>query len=558
MLKNTRLSVKLAASFLAMALILLILGVLGIRGELSMRDHLVAMSQESLPAIVQLNRLNYERVQIRSQTYETKGLTTREPRTRELLEQILRQRVASWTIVEDALARLEKIPQSVSEQAVFSALKTDYASWREHYTELDRLTRGMLDATDQDTYSAVLAQFAQRVDEGFLVSDRVGVLIESLVALRNTSSSDRLTLALKEGDFMVMLYGSGMALGLILAAILGFLITHSTLRQLGGEPAQVVAVVNQLAEGDLTTHIHRRPGDETSLMAAMARMVENMRRVLRDVSNASSQVAAAAVELSATSEETSQQVRIEQSETDQVATAMNQMTATVEEVARHAAAAAHAAQDTDRETEAGSQVVAQTISAIDLLAQEVESAGRVIARLSEDSTEIGAVLDVIRGVAEQTNLLALNAAIEAARAGEQGRGFAVVAAEVRTLASRTQSSIQDIQEKIERVQNGSAGAVSVMAKGQEMARESVDQAQRAGESLQTISAAITSITDMNRQIASAAEEQTAVAEEINRNIHTISSTVDQTAAGAAHIASASEELARLASMLQERVARFRL
>ncbi|MTW21636.1 methyl-accepting chemotaxis protein [Allochromatium palmeri] len=558
MLKNIRLSVKLAASFLAMAAIVLILGLLGIRGELSMRDHLISMSQESLPAIVQLNRLNYERVQIRSQTYELKGLTTWSARTRELIEQIMRQRVASWNVIEDALAQFEQLPQSVDEQAIFSVLKSDYASWREYYTELDRLTRAMLNAPSQESYSAVLAQFAQQVDEIFLVSDRVAVLIESLVALKNTSSANTLAKAEHESNFMVMLYGISMALGLALALILGVFITRGTLKQLGGEPAQVVAVVNKLAEGDLTTHIHLRSGDQTSLMAAMSRMVENMRRVLRDVSSASSQVSAAAVELSATSEETSQQVRVEQSETDQVATAMNEMTATVEEVARHAASAAHAAQETDRETEAGGQVVAQTISAIDLLAQEVESAGQVITRLSEDSTEIGAVLDVIRGVAEQTNLLALNAAIEAARAGEQGRGFAVVAAEVRTLASRTQSSIQDIQEKIERVQNGSAGAVAVMAKGQEMARESVAQAQRAGESLQAISAAITSITDMNRQIASAAEEQTAVAEEINRNIHTISATVDQTATGSAHIASASEELARLASMLQERVAQFRL
>ncbi|SDX53654.1 methyl-accepting chemotaxis protein [Allochromatium warmingii] len=558
MLNNTRLSVKLAASFLIMAVILLILGLLGIRGELSMRNHLLSMSQESLPAVMQLNRLNYERVQIRSQTYEIKGLIQWTPRTRELLEQIQRQRIASWTVMDAALKQLQQLPQSVDEQAVFSVLQSDYTTWRQHYTELERLTRAMIDATSQESYFDALAQFSQRVDEIFLLSDRVAVLIESLVALKNRSSTDTLLAAQSESHLMILLYGTGIVLGMIMAVVLGWLTTHDTLRQIGGEPARVVAIVNQLAEGDLATTIHVRAGDETSLLAAMARMVEQLRRVLRDVATASSQVAAAAVELSANSEQTRQQVHLEQAETDQVATAMNQMTATVEEVARHAAAAARAAQDTDRETEAGGHVVAQTISAINLLAQEVESAGEVIARLSDDSSEIGAVLDVIRGVAEQTNLLALNAAIEAARAGEQGRGFAVVAAEVRTLASRTQSSIQDIQEKIERVQKGSAGAVAVMTKGQDMARESVVQAQRAGESLQAISAAIASINDMNRQIASAAEEQTAVAEEINRNIHTISTTVDQTAAGSAHIASASEELARLASLLQARVAQFRL
>ncbi|MGQ9659685.1 MAG: methyl-accepting chemotaxis protein [Thermochromatium sp.] len=558
MLKNIRLSVKLAAGFLAMAVILLVQGILGIRSELNMRNYLVAMNQESLPAIVQLNRLNYERARIRSQTYEIRGLTTWGPRTRELLEQILRQRVASWSVVEEALARFEQLPQSVSEQAVLSALKGDYARWREQYAELDRLTQAMRDAQDQETYSSLMARFSQLLDETFLISDRVGVLIESLVALKNKGSGDILDRSLQEGALMIKLYVIGVVVGLILAAILGFVITRDTLRQLGGEPAQVVAVVNRIAEGDLTTSIQLRPGDQTSLMAAMARMVDNLRRLLRGVSTASAQVTSAAAELSATSEETNRQVRVEQSEADQVATAMNEMTATVEEVARHAAATARAAQETDRETEAGGQVVTQTISAIELLAQEVEAAGQVISRLSEDSAEIGAVLDVIRGVAEQTNLLALNAAIEAARAGEQGRGFAVVAAEVRTLASRTQSSIQDIQEKIERVQNGSAGAVAVMTKGQAMARESVAQAQRAGESFQAISAAITRIADMNRQIASAAEEQTAVAEEINRNIQTISSTVDQTATAASHIASASEELAQLANRLQDQVAQFRL
>ncbi len=557
-MNKIRLSVKLALSFLSLAVIVLVLGVFGINGELDMRAHLIQISKESLPSIVQLNRLNYERVQIRAQTYELKSLTTLNDQTRGLIEQVMRQRVASWKGVEDALVQYERFPQGADEKAIFQALKTDYESWRTSYRELDRLSQAMSQATDQQAYAASMGEFSLLVDKTFLVSDRVAVLIESLVALKNHAAGAILTDALERGDLMVKLYGSAIGLGLVLAVFLGVFMTRDTLRQLGGEPAQVVAIVNRLAEGDLTTAIDLRQGDSISLLAAISRMVENMKHLLREVSTASAQVAAAATQLSATSEETRAQVRVEQSETDQVATAMNEMTATVEEVARHAAAAARAAQETDKETEAGGQVVAQTIVSIDLLAREVESAGDVIARLSDDSKQIGAVLDVIRGVAEQTNLLALNAAIEAARAGEQGRGFAVVAAEVRTLASRTQSSIQDIQEKIERVQNGSAGAVQVMAKGQAMARESVVQAQRAGESLQAISAAITSINDMNRQIASAAEEQTAVAEEINRNIHTISATVDQTAAGSAQIAMASEQLADLSALLKDRVGQFRI
>ncbi|MBK1723562.1 methyl-accepting chemotaxis protein [Thiocystis violacea] len=557
-MKKMRLSVQLLGSFLSIAAIVLVVGAFGIKGELDMRKHLISISQASVPTIIALNRLNYERVQIRGQTYEVKGLATWTPEVGEQVAQVVRQRAASWSNVESALDSYQHLPRTPDEEALYTAFKSDYDAWRSDYAKVDQLTQKLSEAADPVAYAALHADYARSVDEIFLVSDRVGVLIESMVAVKNDAVQIELTEAVGESELMVKLYSAGIALGLALAAFLGIMITRGTLRELGGEPADAVSLVNRLAEGDLTTAINLRQGDSTSLLAAIARMVESIKRVLQEVSSASAQVAAAAVQLAATSEQTREQVRVGQSETDQVATAMNEMTATVEEVARHAADAARAAQDTDKETEAGGQVVTQTITAIDLLAQEVESASQVIAKLSVDSGEIGAVLDVIRGVAEQTNLLALNAAIEAARAGEQGRGFAVVAAEVRTLASRTQSSIQDIQEKIERVQNGSAGAVQVMEKGQAMARESVVQAQRAGESLQAISAAITSINDMNRQIASAAEEQTAVAEEINRNIHTISQTVDQTSAGSTQIATASEQLAGLASLLQERVGQFRI
>ena len=350
----------------------------------------------------------------------------------------------------------------------------------------------------------------------------------------------------------------GLSIALLIGIAIAFLITRDTLRQLGGEPALAVAIVQRVATGDLSQDIPLRPGDGASLLAAVASMQSSLRTLMQNVSAGSSQLAAAAEQLSATAEETRHQVRRQQAETELVATAMNEMTATVEEVARHAAGAAGAARDTDQAADIGSRVVTETIEAINVLAHDVESAGQVIARLSDDSQEIGAVLDVIRGVAEQTNLLALNAAIEAARAGEQGRGFAVVASEVRTLASRTQASIQDIHEKIERVQGGSTGAVRAIERGREKAMRGVEQARLAGDSLRTIATAVSSINDMNTQIASAAEEQSAVAEEINRNLHGITEAVEQTAAGSNQIAAASEELARLAVTLQEGIGQFRL
>ncbi len=557
-MKNIRLSVKLIVSFLSVAVIVLIVGLFGIKGELDMRGHIETIGQIRLPSIIELDRMNIERLQVRSQTLEAQNQTPWSPETQKVLELVSRQRLASWKTVEDALTKYEQLPKSKDEKAVYDVFMTEYAAWRASYTRLDQLLASMIKATGQDDYAPLYTEFVRLVGEMILISDRVGVLIDTMVAFNNQTTHTSVDNALTESGNKVTFTSVGIGLGLLLGVFLGVFITRDTLRQLGGEPAYAVAVVNRVAEGDLTVRIDLRKGDESSLLAAFARMVSNTQRLLREVATASSQVAAAAGQLSATSEEMREQVKLEQSETDQVATAMNEMTATVEEVARHAAAAARAAQDTDAETEAGGAVVMQTITAIESLAREVEAAGEVIARLSEDSKEIGAVLDVIRGVAEQTNLLALNAAIEAARAGEQGRGFAVVAAEVRTLASRTQSSILDIQEKIERVQSGSIGAVQVMDRGRTRARDSVEQARRAGESLHTISTSITSINDMNRQIASAAEEQTAVAEEINRNLQTISGTVDKTSTGSAQIAMASEQLANLASQLQQRVGQFRI
>ncbi len=248
----------------------------------------------------------------------------------------------------------------------------------------------------------------------------------------------------------------------------------------------------------------------------------------------------------------------QQSETTQVATAMEEMTSTVQEVARNAIKASEAAASADTEAVSSKAIINEAVKGINLLASEVENAALVIKELESDSNSIGEVLSVIQGIAEQTNLLALNAAIEAARAGEQGRGFAVVADEVRTLASRTQNSTLEIQKTIERLQARAEQAVKVMENGKVQANVSVQQAASSGTAITTISQKIDTISDMNHQIASAAEEQTAVAEEINRNISNINHVANNTLSGVKKSAIACQELMELASQLKKSINQFTL
>jgi len=355
---------------------------------------------------------------------------------------------------------------------------------------------------------------------------------------------------------LLSILGTGGAL-LLVGLLIAWFIAQGIARSIRRTVESLDAIAQ--GDGDLTHRLDDQGRNELGDLArAFNAFADKIHAVVSRISSATSELREASEQLSNASGETYHQVKVEQNETDQIATAINQMTATVEEVARHAAEASRVVQETSHAATHGDRLAQQTVEAIEAVAHEIEQAGQVVARLATDSREIGAVLDVIRGVAEQTNLLALNAAIEAARAGEQGRGFAVVADEVRTLASRTQDSIQDIRHKIERVQSGSSEVVSVIETSQTHAQGGVEQARQASESFQSISRFILGVNDMNAQIASAAEEQSAVAEEINRNIHVISRSVDETAAEADHLAQASRRLAQLAGEIQQAIGSFRI
>ncbi|MDH5360463.1 MAG: methyl-accepting chemotaxis protein, partial [Gammaproteobacteria bacterium] len=249
--------------------------------------------------------------------------------------------------------------------------------------------------------------------------------------------------------------------------------------------------VNDIAENaDLTQRVDIKSKDELGTIAtALNHMLERFSSSLGQVSGATSQLASAAEEMSAITTQTTEGTQRQQMETSNVATAMNQMTATVQEVARNATDASEAANYAEQQTRTGNEVVQRAIGSITKLASEVEGAVGVIQKLESDSHNIGAVIDVITDIAEQTNLLALNAAIEAARAGEQGRGFAVVADEVRTLASRTQQSTEEIRSMVESLQSASKGAADVMNHSKEYASETVQLAQEAGSSLSSIAEA---------------------------------------------------------------------
>lgn len=314
----------------------------------------------------------------------------------------------------------------------------------------------------------------------------------------------------------------------------------------------------QLAAGDTRVRVEYHSNDELRAVAqAFNHMGERFQEALHDVERSAEQLAAASEETSMVTENTSESMRKQQSEISQVATAMNEMHATASEVARSASMAADAAHHADEEAVVGRDVSLQTIEAIESLASAVENATQVIESLAKDSEEIGGVLDVIGSIAEQTNLLALNAAIEAARAGEAGRGFAVVADEVRTLASRTQQSTQEINDMISRLQRGAGQAVEAMQLGRAEAHAGVEQTLKTTACLESIVKAISTINEMNVQIASAAEEQSAVSEEITRSVVAINNLTDETTEGAQQTTESSQEVARLASSLQSLLNRFR-
>lgn len=540
--KHLSIGRKLTVSFGLIGLLVILLGLFS--GYLLQRlnNQISYLTSNVEPSLIQVLKMDvvisdYRQIQLRQA-----GFATKEEREQ------FRASLKSYS--EIVLSSLNQIDQWLTvphEKASLTALTQE---WHQ-YEALQQEFQGMLDeGNNSDARDLML-------DEGLPQYETLKKTLSQLETMLNAKNQATAQIATSLFHDSVWQIGGLIILVLVLVLVSAWGLTYQIRKPLHALLTQAQYIASGDLAHDLDVSAFNR--DEVGTLAVA---FKDMQKNLHDLIERLSQT----VKLLNTQVETglqvskssAQSINNQEQELTYLATAMNQMTATVADVARNTIQAAQDAQEAAAEASHGGTVVERTIVSIQTVADDVDTTTQLILNLADDSKKISLVLDVIRGIAEQTNLLALNAAIEAARAGEQGRGFAVVADEVRSLAQRTQQSTQEIQSIIASLQTRSDDAVKAMHRSREQVQSSVGEARQAGERIQSIANAIQDIADMTNQIASATEEQNSVAEELNKNIDAINASVGVVADGANKTAESSNSLASLTNQLRQMTLQFQI
>jgi methyl-accepting chemotaxis protein len=530
-------------AFLGFSLIgtlMLVLGVFALTQMSHIRTAGDQVAQRSVPSIQSLDRIVEITIRLRVMSYRL--LLNREPETVQKSYELLTLRNKQ---ISDAQAVYEKLIDSPEEKGAYD----DYLQLLGQYRQIEDRMRELSRTDKLDELSKLI-----NVDS-LSNSEKMNAALLNLVEINSKQLKATNDSAANEYSSAFTLVVGLLIIATILTMLFAWLLTNSITRPI----ASALEAAETIAEGNLTRPIKVDGTDEAGrLLLAMQKMQEKLRDTLMRISGSATQLASAAEELNAVTDESARGLSQQNNEIEQAATAVNEMTSAVEEVARNAVSTSEASKNATASAGDGRDLVQETVNAIERMSGDVQSTANLIGNLAEESRDIGKVLDVIRGLADQTNLLALNAAIEAARAGEAGRGFAVVADEVRALAHRTQQSTSEIERMIGSIQGGTEQAVNSMRNSTERAESTLNIAKGAGLALDTINSAVVEINERNLVIASAAEEQAQVAREVDRNLVNIRDLSAQSSDGAAQTTAASNELTRLAVDLNGMVSRFSL
>ena len=535
---NMNVSRRSVLGFGLIGAILVLLGLFALQKMSQMHSETEELSEHWLPSIVALGELNQHTLRTRIYTLRLVLDPSRAEANRAALDEL-----------RDGLRRYEeKYQRNIvlpREQELFD----NYRSTREAYEGV------LAEVTGLERQGQAEAAIEVINSKLYVTGNALNDSLHNLIVFNSEQSA--LSVQNSENIFQTsrLRMIATLVVSALLTALLAWVFTRSIVQPL----SEAVTFAEVVATGDLTQRIEVVGRDEPArLLTALKAMQENLRSTIQGISDSSNQLASAAEELNAVTEDSTRGLHQQNHEIEQAATAVNEMTAAVDEVARNAVATSEASRESDATAQQGRQQVIRTVDSINLLAGDVTTTATQVEQLAGQVRDISKVLEVIRSVAEQTNLLALNAAIEAARAGDAGRGFAVVADEVRALAHRTQQSTQEIEQMIADVHQGTDKAVHAMQTSNERARTTLEVARAAGEALDGITAAISQISERNLVIASASEEQAQVAREVDRNLVNIRDLSLQSSAGANQTSAASQELSRLAIDLNNLVARFRI